>query len=311
MRAWLLALATSRVTGARITVEAGGSISLTGGDDGGSSADVTALQAQVTALQAQVDTLTTQLASLETAVAASVQLPTPPSPPSVPVSIKWQMNDPMSCAEVNYIPLPNTAPAGLTLGTGAFTMEAIMTFGAGYENNCCSNIFQTGGSNDPSTFHLWVASGVPTMRFGAHGSTQATGAAIQDPAVPVHIAVVRESTTNLATIYIDGVAGGTVTSALNIAWLATANFGTNPSVCPIGSIQVVQACAGCAYWGFRVSRGVALYTTEFTPPSSVDSCAAGTSSDSDCYIPDWPEQTCTSTGTRGVDATYACTTTSG
>lgn len=204
--------------------------------------------------------------------------------------MQYQFNAPMTCSNVNYIPLESPL---LDFGSGAFTVETWV--GGGMRTAPYANIFNTGGSNNANTFHLMVESGVPKCRMGAHGAVIATGPSVVGDE-PTHLACVRVPGTNVVTMYTNGVGGSPITSTVAFTVLATTNIGTNPSVCPIGSIPVVQACVGCSFYAFRATKGTALYAADFTPSTDISSCAAGTN----CFLPTWPAQTCT--------GSYSCVT---
>ena len=161
----------------------------------------------------------------------------------------------MTCSNVNHIPLGASplmvSGSPLVLGAGPFTAEVVMTLNTPTPTQ---NILCSGGSNDGGTWSMWVADGVPRTRFGAHGAPNIDATAITNFSAPFHFAVARDAS-NAVRTYVNGVLAGTGTGALSINWMGSAAIGTNPSVCPQGRIQVVQACVGCGIYGMRVTQG--------------------------------------------------------
>ena len=79
-----------------------------------------------------------------------------------------------------------------------------------------------------------------------------------------HIAVVRDSTTTVK-LYVNGVLGATATIASTTSFVDT-QFAQNPTI-GAKTNNVGEYFVGYIS-DFRVTRGIARYTTTFTPPTS-------------------------------------------
>ena len=127
-----------------------------------------------------------------------------------------------------------------------------------------SGIFQI-GSNAPgnqTTAGMGVFTRDPVTHnskwaFEVNGTNNTTGVVEPSDNVWYHVALVRDSN-NLVTLYIDGtsVASSTATDSISADYLAIgAHYG--PNYFWPGNIQ-----------DFRITKGLARYTANFTPPTA-------------------------------------------
>jgi hypothetical protein len=154
-----------------------------------------------------------------------------------------------------------TVPAGsdFAYGTGDFTIEAW--------------IYRTSAGSEAQIF-AQTESGTNYVLFGVNssdkvffvGTDSGGGAAIEGPAGNLvdadewhHVAVVRAS--GDVTVYCDGV-GGTATEN-------TTDFDDTTRVPTVGSYTHSSSASFVGYIDeFRVTKGVARYTANFTPPTT-------------------------------------------
>ena len=113
------------------------------------------------------------------------------------------------------------------------------------------------GSNNFEFFHsspsLRINSGIPARDGAWH-----------------HLAVVRSGTT--ITLYVDGINRGTVTSSANIDWGSASGGRVGEGTDNSGSNMFNGHIAN-----LRIVKGTAVYTANFTPPTSPVTAIAGTS----------------------------------
>lgn len=163
----------------------------------------------------------------------------------------------------DYLTLSNTSGA-LVMGTGSFTIEAWVfrqSATVTYESIISSEAV------DNSSTGLGFGLNSSNFPYLYSYSFLLTSSIAITPGAWNHVALVRNGTT--ATIYVNGVSGGSTT--------VTNNF--TDTRCAIGTNS--WANNGNYFTGFisslRAIKGVALYTTNFTPPASPVTAVSGTS----------------------------------
>jgi hypothetical protein len=163
----------------------------------------------------------------------------------------------------NYLQLSNPN-ANVQLGSGNFTIEMWVNFNSAAGTQILNNYGYEGGSTNYSYLFYYSSS---TIRFanstdGSAGTSQDNSLGAFTPTVGTwyHLALVRNGAT--VTCYADGTA---LSAPYNIA-ARTIFFPGNASTFTLG------ANAGNYFSGyiddFRITKGVARYTTNFTPPTS-------------------------------------------
>jgi hypothetical protein len=160
----------------------------------------------------------------------------------------------------DYLTVPSTGTPG-DLGAGNFTVELwhflisrLNTFPClinNYSFFAAGSFALFAGHNSSTTTKYQLAlngSGFPSINSTANISYNQW----------VHLAVVRNGLT--ITLYVDGIASGTVTSAATLA-------GTNGSLWVGTAGDVLTDGAINGYMDdIRITKGVARYTANFTPP---------------------------------------------
>jgi len=150
--------------------------------------------------------------------------------------------------------------ADLRLGTGTFTIEAWIyphTVSPTYN----SSIVVKGSSSAAATWQFDI-SNTSKLRFQYDASSSFSSSSSIVANVWTHVAVVREGTgTNETKLYINGVLDTTGTVASDFSTTDTMKIGRNRG-----------GGADTYYNGYisnlRIIKGTALYTSDFTPPSS-------------------------------------------
>ena len=150
--------------------------------------------------------------------------------------------------------------ADLRLGTGTFTIEAWIyphTVSPTYN----SSIVVKGSSSAAATWQFDI-SNISKLRFQYDASSSFSSSSSLVANVWTHVAVVREGTgTNETKLYINGVLDTTGTVASDFSTTDTMKIGRNRG----GGTDTY-------YNGYisnlRIIKGTALYTSDFTPPSS-------------------------------------------
>lgn len=161
----------------------------------------------------------------------------------------------------DYLTVPTNA--SLQFGTGNFTVEFWMNLAARDSSGTCVfgnyNSFTTGAFG----FFAGHASASTTLYQVA---VNGTFPAIQSTATVVynswsHFAIVRNG--NTMTLYINGVANGT----FSMSGITVNGVGSNWFIGAAGDALTNYELNG---WlsGFRVTKGTAVYTTNFTPPTA-------------------------------------------
>ena len=161
----------------------------------------------------------------------------------------------------DYLTIANSSL--FAMGSGAFTIEfwyyplASLTNGGlvDLRSSAASStgllIRQGDGASSGTTITCWAGT--------AGGTTPATQTGLNLNAWN-HIAVVRDSSNNL-TVYINGVGGTSVTRAIN---LTDQNFRFAAFIDATGSPNAANGY----FDDFRITKGVARFTSNFTPPSA-------------------------------------------
>jgi hypothetical protein len=156
-----------------------------------------------------------------------------------------------------YLNISATTTANFGTSTN-FTIEAWV-----YPTSLNSNVFTVVSTT------LNQSVGVPAnFNINANGTVQMSGGTATSSSVTLnawnHVAYVRNGTgSNNAVIYINGVAGLTVTDSSNYSNTDGFQVGIRTSSGP------VQYFGGSGYISnVRIVRGVAVYTGNFTPPTS-------------------------------------------
>ena len=165
-----------------------------------------------------------------------------------------------------------TTPSNATLApTGTFTIELWF-----YANTFANvpGLFLIGNTaSNTGRFQVAVnTNGAPLFYLRNNAGTEITATAAAGSTVIgnwYHIAVVRNG--NVYTMYINGISSATVTSATVMTYDA--------NICYIG---VNRQSNVLQYWSgyisnFRIVNGTAVYTSNFTPPTSPLTAISGTS----------------------------------
>lgn len=168
----------------------------------------------------------------------------------------------------SYVTVP--AGSGFAYGTGDFTVEA-WVYATSIPDGTSGALIWSQTVSGTNYFMIGVS---PAGRTSFTFATSGGGTGILGPATNIvlntwnHVAVVRNS--GLVTVYLNGV-GGTATSC-------TQNFTDTSFVPTIGR----YTHSGSIYWAgyisnVRVVKGTAVYTSNFTPPTSALTAISGTS----------------------------------
>ena len=151
-----------------------------------------------------------------------------------------------------YLSLPsNQTP--LTLGTTTFTVESWVYLTAYAGGGRSSVIYSTNSSNGfnysiDSSGNVVVSASSVAVLLTTSGVTVSLNSWN-------HIAVVRNG--NTFTVYVNGVSYGTATNSINFTSAASPTIGTETDQYVSGYIS-----------NFRVVKGTAVYTANFTPPTT-------------------------------------------
>jgi hypothetical protein len=150
--------------------------------------------------------------------------------------------------------------ADLRLGTGTFTIEAWIyphTVSPTYN----SSIVVKGSSSAAATWQFDISNS-SKLRFQYDASSSISSSSSLVANVWTHVAVVREGTgTNETKLYINGVLDTTGTVASDFSTTDTMKIGRNRGG---GTVTYYNGYIS----NLRIIKGTALYTSDFTPPSS-------------------------------------------
>ena len=159
--------------------------------------------------------------------------------------------------------LSTTSNAAFNFSTGSFTLECWFNKqGSGGSSDAVGNLLvYTGGGGNNSTWLGITDSGTIIGKVGFSGSWAAeiSGGSVSNGTWN-HVALVRNSTGNTLTLYLNG---SSIASTTNSTDLST--YGTNSSIAVnLGSTRYFNGYISNA----RIVKGVAVYTGTFTPPTS-------------------------------------------
>jgi hypothetical protein len=156
----------------------------------------------------------------------------------------------------DYLTIP--ASPNLVFGTGAFTIEVWVNRNSSGDVQHFMD-FRGANNNDYNPVFYWLSNNfLHYTNNNTSGDYQIqTSNPITSSSGWVHLALVRSGTT--LTIYVNGVASGSVSYSTDVR-------GGNPVF--IGSRFNINGHYSGYMQDFRITRGVARYTANFTPPSS-------------------------------------------
>jgi hypothetical protein len=153
-------------------------------------------------------------------------------------------------------------------GTSDFTVEFwFYRTGLGSSNNHIVDARPNGSTSD--TFLIYMATGTTAPRYHTSGSDKITSSINLGANVWTHMAVVRNSGTT--TLYMDGVSGGSFSDSTNYVDTGGSTLGFWAG----SSTSYSQYTTPGFFDDFRVTKGVARYTSGFTPPTSAHLTSAG------------------------------------
>ena len=154
-------------------------------------------------------------------------------------------------------------------GTSDFTVEFwFYRTGLGSGNNHIVDA-RPSGSGSSATFLIYMATGTTTPLYYTSGSTKITSSINLGANVWTHMAVVRNSGTT--TLYMDGVSGGSFSDSTNYVDTAGSTLGFWAG----SSTDYSQYTTPGFFDDFRVTKGLARYTSSFTPPTTAHLNSAG------------------------------------
>ena len=154
-------------------------------------------------------------------------------------------------------------------GTLDFTVEFwFYRTGLGSQNSFLVDV-RPNGSSPADTFLIYMASGTTAPRYHISGSDRITSSINLGTNAWTHIAVVRNSGTT--TLYMDGVSGGSYSDSTNYVDTGGATLGFWAG----SSTSYSDYTTPGFFDDFRVTKGVARYTSNFTPPTSTHLTSAG------------------------------------
>jgi hypothetical protein len=163
----------------------------------------------------------------------------------------------------DYLTLASNA--AFSFGTGSFTYE---TWFYSTGTTSAANVFyDLSNANGAGSFAIFTTGGVLYIRIGGTGNDLTYTLTSSWTNTWHHLAVVRNGTT--LTIYLDGTSVATGTRAQDVTQ-STPYIGDS-----------INALAGYSFGGYlsntRVVKGTAVYTGNFTPPTSQLTAISGTS----------------------------------
>lgn len=162
----------------------------------------------------------------------------------------------------DYLTAPSS-PA-FAFRTGSFTVETwlnISSYPSGSSPNTYYVLFDNipiGGSGSRSNAFVWLINSLGQLDTFSSGSFRGTSTSTVPTGQWVHIALVRNGSSSV-TYYINGTASGTVTlgTDLTTGGCVISRLGDSPDGYINGYID-----------DFRITKGVARYTSNFTPPTA-------------------------------------------
>jgi hypothetical protein len=157
--------------------------------------------------------------------------------------------------------------AAFTYGTGDFCIEGWYYFTGGVGGSGYSYLFAQGASTGNASLGLYIQDGVYKVW---NGSAVITGSASFVQGTWVHLAVTR-SGTNMR-LFANGVQSGSATNSSNITTGSTLGISIGRWA-EIGDTNYITGYVS----NFRVVKGSAVYTSNFTPSTTPLTAVAGTS----------------------------------
>ena len=160
----------------------------------------------------------------------------------------------------NYLTVPDNA--AFKFGSGSFTVEAWINLENVTGEKVIASKWNAGGSANTNQWVLWMNGNVPSFSFSTDGTAAIalTGASIVANQW-YHIVAVRNN--NNFNVYVNGVAGATITNSGTL-------FATETEVLGI-SYRRDNGLTTNRLTGYisnlRIVKGQALYTQAFTPPT--------------------------------------------
>jgi hypothetical protein len=153
-------------------------------------------------------------------------------------------------------------------GTSDFTVEFwFYRTGLGSSNNFLVDARPSG--NNSNTFMLYMPTSTTAPRYHTASSDQITSSINLGTNAWTHIAVVRNSGTT--TLYMNGVSGGSFSDSTD--YVDTG--GTTLGFWAGSSTDYASYTTPGFFDDFRVTKGLARYTSGFTPPTSAHLTSAG------------------------------------
>ena len=153
-------------------------------------------------------------------------------------------------------------------GTSDFTVEFwFYRTGLGSGNNFIVDA-RPNGSNG-NYFMLWMPSGTTAPQYYTASGSRITSSINLGTNAWTHIAVVRNSGTT--TLYMDGVSGGSFSDSTNYVDTGGSTLGFWAG----SSTDYSQYTTPGFFDDFRVTKGLARYTSSFTPPTTAHLNSAG------------------------------------
>ena len=153
-------------------------------------------------------------------------------------------------------------------GTSDFTVEFwFYRTGLGSHNNFLVDARPSG--NDSNTFMLYMPNGTTAPTYHTASSDRITSSINLGTNAWTHIAVVRNSGTT--TLYMNGVSGGSFSDSTDYVDTGGSTLGFWAG----SSTDYANYTPPGFFDDFRVTKGLARYTTNFTPPTSAHLTSAG------------------------------------
>lgn len=171
------------------------------------------------------------------------------------------------------------ANTATSLGTSNFTIEGwVYTRSLAVNQVVIEQAVIDEGNGNNTGWLIYINTSGQVVFGGAGGQTYITGG----PTWPnpgflgrwTHIALVRSSST-LFTLYINGTSVGTYTSSIDMSSALTARPDT-PTLFGSHEMQLAGSWMNGYLSDFRIVKGTAVYTGNFTPPTSNLTAIAGT-----------------------------------
>ena len=151
----------------------------------------------------------------------------------------------------------------LALGAGDFTIETWVYLTSYNSNSSCVFDYRTNGGSPANIPALFIGpSGLPALYTNIPSGALITGSSAVPLNTWTHLAIVRSGTgASNVKMYLNGtnIGSGTATNTLGIETFAINNAALSP-----GNVYVTYGYIS----NFRIVKGVAVYTTGFTPSTT-------------------------------------------